>query len=55
LKKECCNVKVSETDKGFCVEVEGDEVKSKVKEVMENCCSKDSKKNWSHSCCPSDK
>ncbi len=53
MKKECCNVKVSETDNGYCVEVEGEEVKSKVKEVMEHCCSKDQMKNWFPSCCSS--
>ncbi len=53
MKKECCNVKVSETDNGYCVEVEGEEVKSKVKEVMGNCCSKDQMKNWFPSCCSS--
>ncbi len=55
MKKECCNVKVSETDKGYCVEVEGEEVKSKVREVMDNCCSKESMKNWFQSCCSSGK
>ena len=29
MKKECCNIKVSETDKGFNVEIEGEDVKSK--------------------------
>ena len=55
MKKECCNVKVSETDKGCCFEVEGEEVKSKAKEVKENCCSKDSMNKWFQSCCSSGK
>jgi len=52
MKKECCNIKVSETDNGYCVEIEGENVKGKCKEVMENCCSGDMIKNWSRSCCP---
>jgi len=53
LKKECLNIKISETDNGYNVQVEGEQVKSKVKDVMENCCSKESMKNWFQSCCSS--
>ncbi|UCH81799.1 MAG: hypothetical protein JSW20_04035 [Nitrospiraceae bacterium] len=53
MKKDCFNIKISETDKGYNVEVEGEQVKSKVKDVMENCCSKEYMKNWFQSCCSS--
>ena len=55
MKKECCNIKVNETDTGFTIEVEGEDVKSKCKEVMENCCTKDNIKSWPHSCCSGEK
>jgi hypothetical protein len=52
MKKECCTIRVSETDKGYCVEIEGENVKSHCKEMMENCCTGDMMKNWPQSCCP---
>jgi hypothetical protein len=55
MKKDVCNIKISETEEGFCVNIEGENVKSKCKEVMENCCSKDMMKNWFQSCCSSEK
>ena len=55
MKKECCNIKVNETDKGFSVEVEGEDVKSKCKEVIENCCTQDNIKNLFKSCCEAKK
>jgi hypothetical protein len=55
MKKEFCNVKISETEKGYCFEVEGEEIKSRVKQAMESCCSKDSMKDRFRSCCSSDK
>jgi hypothetical protein len=55
MQKECCNIKVSETEKGFSIEVEGDSVKERCKEMMESCCSKDTMKNFFQSCCPPEK
>ena len=55
MKKECCNIKVSETDNGFNVEIEGENVKSKCKEVIESCCTGDNIKNMFQSCCGSKK
>ncbi len=37
MKKDCCNIKVTETEKGYRVEVTGDEVKTKCKEILEKC------------------
>ncbi len=53
MKKECCNIKVSETEKGFTFEVEGDDVKEKCQSIMENCCSGEKMKNFFKSCCDS--
>ncbi len=55
MNKECCNIKVNETEKGFCVEVEGEDVKSKCKELMDNCCTKDNISNFFQSCCSGEK
>ena len=51
MKKECCNIKVTETDKGFQIEIEGEHVKEKCKTVFENCCSDENIKNCFESCC----
>lgn len=52
MKKECCTIRVSETDKGYSIEIEGENVKSHCKDVMENCCTGNTMKNWFQSCCP---
>lgn len=51
MKKECCNFKVSETDKGFQIEIEGENVKEKCKTMFDNCSCEDSFKNFFESCC----
>ncbi|UCH45832.1 MAG: hypothetical protein JSV11_03760 [Nitrospiraceae bacterium] len=55
MNKECCNIRVSETEKGLSIEVEGDTVKERCREMMENCCSGDSMKNFFQSCCTPEK
>jgi len=51
VKKECCTIKVSETDSGYCVEIEGENIKTRCQDMMENCCSSGMMKNWFHACC----
>ncbi len=51
MKKGCCDIKVTETDKGFQIVIEGEDVKEKCKTVFENCCSEDSLKSCFESCC----
>ena len=51
MGKDCCNIKFTETDKGFQVEIEGDDVKEKCKTVFENCCSDENIKSSFGSCC----
>ncbi len=41
MEKECCNIKFTETDKGFRAEVTGDEIKEKCKLMIENYCKED--------------
>ncbi|MCP4648457.1 MAG: hypothetical protein GY853_00060 [PVC group bacterium] len=38
MKKDCCNVKVTEGENGYTVEITGEGVKEKCKSVFENCC-----------------
>ncbi len=53
MEKECCNVKFSETEKGFRIDVIGEKIKEKCKSMMENCCGES--KTWQEflkNCCP---
>jgi len=41
MNKECCTIKVNETDKGYVIEVTGDDVKGCCKSIVVNdkdCC-----------------
>jgi len=38
MEKKCCDVNVTEIEKGYRIEVTGDQVKGKCKEVIENLC-----------------
>ena len=51
MKKECCNFKVAETEKGFCIEIEGENIKEKCKQMFENCCTVEKKEDSGKSCC----
>jgi hypothetical protein len=51
MEKECCNIKFTETDKGYRVDIEGENVKEKIKETTDQCCSGDMMKNIFTSCC----
>lgn len=55
MEKDCCNIKVVETEDGFNVEVKGDCVKEKVKSVLSNCCGEGDGKKGFHFCCGSGK
>jgi hypothetical protein len=51
MKKDCCNIKVTETDKGFQIMIEGEDVKEKCKTMFDNCCSNEKMKSCFESCC----
>ena len=38
MEKKCCDINVTETEKGYKIEVTGDEVKTKCKEKIEKWC-----------------
>jgi len=50
--KECCNVKVVETDDGLRIELTGDKVKEKYKAIVEKCCDGDCCADSSRSSAP---
>ncbi|MBI5416480.1 hypothetical protein HZA55_00805 [Candidatus Poribacteria bacterium] len=54
MEKECCNLKVTEIDNGYRIEVTGDEVKEKCKTILEKC-NTDGKSciDLFKNCCPS--
>ncbi len=51
MDKKCCNFDVTETEKGYRIEVTGDDLKEKCKTMFEKCCSDEKMKNWFGSCC----
>jgi hypothetical protein len=55
MEKECCTVRINETDKGYRLEIEGDEVKSKCAEMLKKCCTEGIMKTWRQSYCSSEK
>jgi hypothetical protein len=55
MEKECCNIKFTETDKGYRVDIEGEKVKEKIEEAADHYCSGDMMKNVFKSCCGSKK
>ncbi len=53
MKKECCDIKITETKNGYRLEITGDGVKDKYKSFFMNCCeSSDSRKELIEKCCP---
>lgn len=55
MEKECCNIKVTETENGYRFEVTGEEIKDKCKSIMEECCTDG--KSWKElfkNCCSSE-
>ncbi len=54
MDKDCCNIKVTETQKGYRFEISGKEIKDKCKAFMEKC--RAGGKPWEEfikKCCPS--
>ncbi len=38
MGQDCCDIKVTELDKGYRIEITGEDVKEKCKTIVENCC-----------------
>lgn len=52
MKFDCCDIKVTETEKGFSVEVAGEKFKEMCKGMMDNCCTESNvEKETSKECC----
>ena len=51
MEKECCSVKVTETDDGLRIDIKGEGLKEKCETVFKNCCSEDMKKSGFQFCC----
>ncbi len=51
MDKECCNVKVTETDEGLRIDVKGKGLKEKFETLCGNCCSEEMKKKGFQFCC----
>ncbi len=54
MKKECCNVKVTEVDNGYRVDITGDDIKEKCKTIIENCNCEEKIKKCFETCCGSE-
>ena len=55
MEKECCNVKVTETEDGYRIDVKGEDLKEKFETVFKNCCGDEMKKKVFQFCCGSGK
>ena len=55
MEKECCNVKVTETDDGLRIEIKGEGVKEKAATMLRNCCGEETGKKGFQCCCGSGK
>lgn len=51
MEKKCCDLKVTELDNGYRIEITGEAVKDKCKVILENCCSKEHIKKCFDNCC----
>lgn len=51
MKKGCCDIKVTESENGYHIEVTGEDIKEKCKSVFENCCSEEAIKKCFENCC----
>lgn len=55
MEKECCNVKLTETEDGLRIEIKGEGVKEKVATAFKNCCGEEIGKKGLQFCCGSGK
>ncbi len=55
MEKECCNVKVTETEDGLRIDIKGEDLKQKCEAFFKGCCGEDIRKKFSQFCCGSGK
>ena len=51
MNKDCCDIKVTEIENGYRIEIQGEEVSEKCKSVFENYCSEENIKKKVEECC----
>ncbi len=51
MNKDCCDIKVSEIENGYRIEIQGEGVNEKCKSVFENYCSEENIKKYFEKCC----
>ncbi len=51
MVKECCDIKVTEIENGYRIEIKGEEVTEKCKSAFENYCSEENIKKYFEKCC----
>lgn len=55
MEKECCNVKVTETEDGLRIDLKGEGLKEKCETFFKGCCGEEMKKKGFQFCCGPDK
>ncbi len=55
MEKGCCDIRVTETEEGFKVEVKGEGLKERCRAILKNLCSADLKNKGFQFCCGSGK
>ena len=55
MEKACCNVKVTETEDGLRVDIQGEDLKEKAGAFFDKCCGEGSGKKGFNFCCGTDK
>ncbi|MBI4838364.1 MAG: hypothetical protein HY806_04335 [Nitrospirae bacterium] len=53
MEKECCNVKVTETEDGLRIDIKGEGLKEKCETVFKNCCGEELREKGFKFCCGS--
>ncbi len=51
MDKKCCSFDITETDTGYRIEITGDDLKEKCKNMFAKCCTDETTKNWFATCC----
>ena len=51
MNKDCCDIKVTEVENGYRIEIQGEGVNEKCKSVFEDYCSEENIKKYFEKCC----
>lgn len=50
MKKDCCDIKVSEVENGYAIEITGEGVKEKCKTFFKDCCTEQNLRKCFQAC-----